>query len=147
MPDGRAAGSTRVLALPLAAAALFLVLALDAARRETPTNDEFAHVPAGYAHAVLGRFDVHSKNPPLAKLLLALPGVVTGDVRVPPPRENPFAWGPWDYGDRFMRANAPRYFEIFFAARAVVVAFTLATAALLLAWGRILFGLRGAAVA
>jgi hypothetical protein len=147
MPDGRAAGSNRLLALPIAAAVLFGALALDAARRETPSNDEFAHVPAGYAHVLRGRFDVHSKNPPLAKVLLALPGVIAGDVRVPPPRENPFAWGPWDYGHRFMRANAARYFELFFAARAVVVAFTLATAALLCVWGRILFGLRGAAVA
>jgi hypothetical protein len=140
-------GSRRWLALPLAAGLLFSVLALDAARRETPTIDEFAHVPAGYAHLATGRFDVHSKNPPLAKMLLALPGTLGGGVVVPPPQENPFAWGPWHYGHRFMEANAARYFDIFFTARAVVVALTLATAALLFAWGRALFGVRGAAVA
>jgi hypothetical protein len=134
------------LALPIGAAALFLALALHAARLETPTIDEFAHVPAGYAHAATGRFDVHSKNPPLAKLLLALPGVVGGGVAVPEPRENPFAWGPWHYGRRFMDANAARYLEIFFRARAVAVAATLAAAGLLFAWARALFGERAACV-
>jgi hypothetical protein len=124
-----------------------LGLALHAARLETPTIDEFAHVPAGYAHVATGRFDVHSKNPPLAKALLALPGVVGGGVSVPPPQENPFAWGPWHYGRRFMEANAGRYFEIFFRARAVAVAAVLATAALLFAWTRRLFGVRAASVA
>src|SRR5574342_1102823 len=143
---GERGGSRRWLALPIAAAALFLVLALDAARRETPSIDEFAHVPAGYAHLAYGRFDVHAKNPPLAKVLLALPGALIGDVVVPPPRENPFAWGPWLYGRRFMEANAARYFDIFFRARAVVVGFSLLTAALLFAWGRALFGVRGAAI-
>lgn len=140
-------GSRRWLALPLAAALLFSLLALDAARRETPTIDEFAHVPAGYAHLATGRFDVHSKNPPLAKVLLALPGTLAGGVAVPPPQENPFAWGPWRYGHRFMEANAAHYLDVFFAARAVVVVLTLATAALLFVWGQALFGLRGAAVA
>jgi hypothetical protein len=135
------------LALPIGAAALFLALALHAARLETPTIDEFAHVPAGYAHAAAGRFDVHSKNPPLAKLLLALPGVVGGGVAVPAPHENPFAWGPWHYGRRFMDANGARYFDVFFRARAVAVAATLAAAALVFAWGRALFGARAAAVA
>jgi hypothetical protein len=138
---------SRWLGVPLAAALLFTALALDAARRETPTLDEFAHVPAGYAHLATGRFDVHSKNPPLAKMLLALPGTLAGGVAVPPPQENPFAWGPWRYGHRFMEANAAHYFDVFFAARAVVVVLTLLTAGLLFVWGRALFGWRGAAVA
>jgi hypothetical protein len=144
--SGEPGDPRRWLALPIAAAALFLGLALDAARRETPSIDEFAHVPAGYADLRYGRFDVYAKNPPLAKMLLALPGALTGDVRVAAPHENPFAWGPWRYGQRFMHANAARYFDIFFRARAVVVGFALLTAALLFAWGRALFGVRGAAI-
>ncbi len=143
---GERVGSLRILAVPIAAAAIFLLLALDAARRETPTLDEFAHVPAGYAHVATRRFDVHAKNPPLAKALLALPGILAGDVQVPRPRENPFAWGPWQYGRRFMQANAARYFDVFFHARSVVVGFTLGTAALLFVWGRALFGIRAAAI-
>ncbi|HVN38080.1 MAG TPA: glycosyltransferase family 39 protein [Myxococcota bacterium] len=139
--------SRRALALPIAAAVLFAVLALDAARRETPTIDEFAHVPAGYANLATGRFDVHAKNPPLAKMLLALPGTLAREAQVPEPQENPFAWGPWRYGHRFMEANTARYFRIFFEARAVVVAFALLTAALIFAWGRALFGASAAAIA
>jgi hypothetical protein len=138
--------SRRGLTLPIAAAALFAVLALDAARRETPTIDEFAHVPAGYAHLATARFDVHSKNPPLAKMLLALPGTLAREAQVPEPQENPFAWGPWRYGHRFMEANAARYFRIFFESRAVVVVLSLLTAALIFVWGRALFGATAAAI-
>ena len=132
--------------VPLAAAVLFAVLAMDAARIETPTIDEFAHVPSGFAILAHGDTTLYAKNPPLGKALLALPGTIGGNVRVPEVREPPFGWGPWRYGDRFMRANTGRYFEVFATARDVVVALALLAALLVHGWTRTLFGERAAAV-
>ena len=133
-------------ALCLAAATLFAVLALDAGGTETPTIDEFAHLPSGHAILAHGAFDLYAKNPPLGKALLALPERLGGDLRVPVPREQPFGWGPWQYGRRFMQANADRYFSIFASARALVTALALIAAALVFFWARSLFGEPAAAI-
>jgi hypothetical protein len=134
------------LLLPWAAALLFAGLALHAGRLETPTIDEFAHLPSGHAILAHGALDLYAKNPPLGKALLALPGAIAGDLKVPVPRERPFGWGPWQYGRRFMQANRADYFEIFARARAVVTLLGLLAALLVFRWARELFGTRGAAV-
>jgi 4-amino-4-deoxy-L-arabinose transferase-like glycosyltransferase len=133
-------------ALPVAAAIAFALLGLDAARLETPTLDEFAHVAAGHALLAHGNLELYAKNPPLGRALLALPGAVLEGASVPEVRERPFGWGPWQYGHRFMIANVDRYFRIFTGARAVVVVAALACAALVFAWTRSLFGERAAAI-
>lgn len=133
-------------ALPVAAGLLFACLALDAARTETPTIDEFAHVAAAHALLVHGRSDLYAKSPPLGRALLALPSLADASVRTPLVREQPFGWGPWQYGYRFMMANAGHYLSIFTRSRAVVVALSLATAWLLFLWARSLFGERAAAI-
>lgn len=38
-----------------------------------PTNDEMAHLPAGISHWQFGRFDLYPVNPPLARMVAALP--------------------------------------------------------------------------
>jgi hypothetical protein len=68
------------LALPLVAALVFVAAAVGAAFLETPTFDEYAHVPAGVADWRRGQFDLHPYNPPLGKLWMALP--VALDPRV-----------------------------------------------------------------
>jgi hypothetical protein len=132
--------------LPIAAGLVFAFLALDAARLETPTLDEFAHVAAAHALLEHGRMDLYAKSPPLGRALLALPGRLALDVRVPRVVEKPFGWGPWLYGTRFMKRNAERYFSIFTVSRAVVGAIALLTAALVFLWSRDLFGERAAAI-
>ena len=122
------------------AAVVFLGIGFDAARLETPTVDEFAHVPSGYAVWAHGALDLYSKNPPLGKALLAAPGWLAGAAKVPAVEEPPFGWGPWQYGRRFMRANTDEYFAIFTGARSVALLATLWTAGLVFVWARRLFG-------
>ena len=55
--------------LPIAAALVFFALSLDAARLETPTVDEFAHLPAGASYLEHADFALFAKNPPLMKML------------------------------------------------------------------------------
>lgn len=132
-----------------AAAAVFALLALHAAWLETPTVDEFAHVPAGLAYLEHGKFEFYAKNPPLFPLLMALPASL-GGPQVPRP-EGPEqlsqGWGPWIYGAAFMRANPDRYLRTFFRARWLPVLAAMLTALVLHAWARSLFGERAAALA
>jgi hypothetical protein len=130
-----------------AAAAVFLVLCILAARRETPTIDEFGHVPAGANYWKHGQFILYAKNPPLLRLWMALPVVADSRVVVPAFGGNPLAWGPWEYGQKFMEANRVLYLDYFFRARLMVVLLGLATGALIFLWTRRLFGERAAAVA
>ena len=132
--------------LPAVAALLFVVLAGDAARRETPTLDEFAHVAAAHALWAHGELELYGKSPPLGRALLAAPAYALRDVTAPPVRERPFGWGPWQYGTRFMKRNAPDYLAIVASARGVVVALSLLTAGLVFLWCRDLFGERAAAI-
>ena len=128
-----------------AAAMAYLVLALHAAWIETPTVDEFAHVPAGCAYLTHGRFDLYSKNPPLLKCLMALPVLAAG-AEVPAVDAPAHRWGPWRYGDRFMGANADCYLRLFVAARVIVILIGLGCGALLFHMARQLLGHRPAAI-
>lgn len=139
-PPNHSGAERRWFPIPLAAALIYIGATIHAARVETPTVDEFAHVPAGCAYWKYGRLDLYSKNPPLLKYWLALPIVLDSSVEVPEPTEEPFGWGPWKYGTRFMEANRDRYLGLFFRARAMVIVLGLATALVLYGWARELFG-------
>jgi hypothetical protein len=140
-------GSARPwIGLVLGAAALYLVLALQAAAVETPTIDEFAHVPAGCAYWRHGQFALYAKNPPLHKMLMALPVLASG-AETPRAELEPMNWAPWIYGYRFMSENFDRYLTLFFRARIVSVLAGLLTALVLFCWARQLCGTRAAAIA
>lgn len=125
--------------------ALFLGLGIDGARRDAPTVDEFAHLPAGAALLRHGSFDLYRNNPPLARAWMALPVVLVGAV-VPAPGEptmgdpRPSDWEPWLYGQQFMVANRERYLGYVFLARLAVLALATAGAVLLFAWARFRHG-------
>ncbi len=126
-------------------AGLFVVLAVMAARIETPTVDEFAHLPAGCAYWTQQRFDLYANNPPLVKMAIALPARAGGAV-VPTLQRAPDAWTPWLYGYDFLVANERRYLSLFSAARIVPVLFVILTGWFLYAWVRELFGIPAAAI-
>src|SRR5690606_28044782 len=88
----------------IVSAVAFAVLASHAAWVETPTIDEFAHVPSGCVYWKYGRFDLYAKNPPLWKMVMALPVLAAG-AEVPPPPDQQDAWTPWTYGQKFADVN------------------------------------------
>ncbi len=146
MPAAKAREPRAWLALPLFAALAYLALTLQAARLETPTVDEFAHVPAGVAAWRQGRTDLYRSNPPLPKLLLAAPVALDPSVVSPPVLEPALEWGPWQYGERFMNANRAQYLALMVRARWAAIAFGLLAALVVFGWARAVFGLRAAAV-
>jgi hypothetical protein len=96
MTDGRRA------ALVLAAAvALQAGLAIHAMRDSSATFDEGAHLPAGYSYLATGDHRLNPEQPPLVKLLAALP------LRAVAPelRTADLAWEQarqWEFGRRFL---------------------------------------------
>lgn len=120
--------------------AFFAVNGLVAARTDTPTVDEFVYLPAGYYHLRTGDLSFDSTNPPLLKMVTALP-LLAMDLtldRDPRWRDDRTGWGPWIFGTRFMEVNRGRYLEAFFAARMVVLAIGVATGVLVWWWARML---------
>lgn len=116
----------RRFAAPVLAAvlALFAANAVVAARTNTPTPDEFVYVPAGLYHLRTGDLSFDPTNPPLLKMLMAVP-LAAMDLKLdldPAKRDNSSGWGPWIFGTSFMNLNRERYVEAFFAARLVVIA-------------------------
>ncbi|HEX5041897.1 MAG TPA: glycosyltransferase family 39 protein [Candidatus Polarisedimenticolaceae bacterium] len=130
----------------LCAGVLFTLLAGSAARRETPTIDEFAHLPAGCVYWKQGAFELYDKNPPLGRLWMAVPVVLDPQAAIPEFAGATVGWAPWRYGQRFMDANRPRFFTLFYRARLMIVVLALVCGAVLFAWARGLFGERAAAV-
>jgi hypothetical protein len=126
---------------------VYCLICGDIARKQTPTVDEFAHMPAGLSYWRHGTLSLYSKNPPLLKYLLTLPQAFSEEVIVPVPTEGSLGWGPWFYGKRFMEANKGRYFEVFFSCRLVNILLGLAAGLLIFLWTKRLFGPNAAVAA
>jgi hypothetical protein len=133
--------------LPLLVAGVFVVAAVGAARRETPTVDEFAHVPAGLLHWRTGQYELYRNNPPLGKMWVALPLAVQRFVAAPELTDKGVGWSPWFYGMRFERLAGERYLSLMTSARLMVVPLVLVTGGLVFVWCRALYGEFAAALA
>jgi len=128
----------------IAAAGLLLVafgvLCAHGLRWDSPTVDEFAHLPAGYWTLETGRFDLFPLNPPLVKVLSALPLLALDPaIDTTSPVENT-GWFPWQFGTGFMERNRPIYDRIFFWGRLPVVALGMLLCLLSFLWARELYG-------
>ena len=112
---------------------------------KSPTVDEFAHLPAGYYYWKTGDFSLYAKNPPLIRLLCALPLLPLNLSPVDTERSYQ-AWGdwrPWMFGTHFMRENAGIYDRTFFLGRLPVVFLTLLLGWYVFRWAKELYGPRG----
>ncbi|RLB81977.1 MAG: hypothetical protein DRH17_07280 [Deltaproteobacteria bacterium] len=113
-------------------------------RVKSPTVDEFAHLPAGYYYWKTGDFSLYGKNPPLIKLLCALP-LLAMNISMDPGLSYADAgdWRPWVFGTHFMRENAAAYDMIFFIGRLPVVLLSLLLGWYVFRWARELYGPKG----
>ncbi len=130
--------------LALAVAALLTLHVSVAVRslvRENPTIDEVIHLPAGLSYWQTGRFKMYHHNPPLVKLIAALPllgSKVQVDYRSEywiqdPPNKAGFA-------HEFMEKNAANYFELFTHARLLMPLFSVIGGLTVFFWSRRLYG-------
>jgi hypothetical protein len=76
-------------------------LSIHAMRGNSATFDEGAHLPAGYTHLTLGDHRLNPEQPPLVKLLAALPLLAVH----PAMKLDDSAWAlgrQWEFGQRFL---------------------------------------------
>lgn len=127
-----------------------LFLVGDRIGKKTPTLDEIAHLPAGISYLEKRTFRMYPHNPPLARVLAALP------TRVDPPavyydgafqKQNPPSH--WDFAYTFEEINSGsdaarrRYLDSFARGRWVIALWSASTILVIHAWGSRWFG-RGA---
>ncbi|MBU2551371.1 MAG: glycosyltransferase family 39 protein [Proteobacteria bacterium] len=121
-----------------------LSLCLLSLKDESPTIDEFAHLPAGAYYWKTGDFTLYGKNPPLVKLWCGWPLLAAGArVRTEPNFARAGDWRPWLYGTRFMRDNPVRYHDLFVIGRLPNLILSAALGLVVFFWSRALFGPAG----
>jgi uncharacterized membrane protein YhdT len=116
--------------------------------RYSPTPDEVAHLGAGLGIWELGRFDHYPVNPPLVKLIAAIP------VLVDRPQfdwhrfsDDPTLRREWDVGRDFVYANGSRSLWYFTIARWACIPFSLIGLVYCFRWSAEIFGALSGTVA
>lgn len=115
--------------------AVFVGQAVWAARTDSVTIDEFAHLPVGLYYLFTGDYSVDPINPPLPRMLAA--AAVTWHA---PEIDTQPQTSPWAIGYDFQSRNVERYAELFAAGRLTVVALAVLTGLLVLRWAAELYG-------
>lgn len=120
----------------LALLSIQAALGISAAAQLTPTHDEYWHLPIGLLNLKTGRFDFDDLNPPLCRMLAALPltltSAQTGDVSQ---YHDPQGWG-----DVFIAENREHYQRWFTLGRSMIVLLSALGGLALALWARELFG-------
>jgi hypothetical protein len=141
-PSGKWATAVVVAAL----LALQFCLAESSQLHVGPTFDEAAHLPAGVTYWQTGSFRLYHHNPPLVKLVAAIPVVLAG-----PEMGSIYQSASWrsvapsaaGVGYWFAELNAGRYFELFWRARALMPLFATLGGLAVFAWSARLYGRAG----
>ena len=133
-------------AFGLAVAGLLLLhyaVAAHSLLQENPTVDEVVHLPAGVTYWQKRTFKLYHHNPPLVKLVAALPVVLSGAQTADLYKSRSWTSREPDqatFAHLFARANAKRYFELFAKARLVMPVFSVIAGLVVFAWSRRLYG-------
>ena len=127
---------------------LHATLLLYAGRHDAPTEIEIAHLPSGISHWETGTFYFFRQNPPLVRLVAALPVLCVphktdwtayhekAEVR-------PELW----LGHKFLEANRPNCTLLFTIARWACIPFAVLGGWVCFLWARDLFGYAAGMVA
>jgi 4-amino-4-deoxy-L-arabinose transferase-like glycosyltransferase len=126
--------------------ALHYALAVSSLLQENPTVDEVVHMPAGITYWQKGTFRLYHHNPPLAKLVAALPVIWAKPMTEPAYAQK--SWqspdpSPATFAHTFAFLNADRYFELFRLARLPMPLFSVVGGLVVFAWSRRLYGTLG----
>ena len=109
---------------------------------QSPVLDELPHLASGIAHWQFGTFELYRVNPPLVRMIAALPvlavGVETDWMGGWP--DDPFGRPEFPLGRRLATANGERTFWIFTLARWACVPFAWLGGWVCFRWARELYG-------
>ena len=123
-----------------------LALAEQSLVMENPTVDEVVHLPAGLTYWQKGTFRLYHHNPPLVRMIAALPVISANPVTAPVYQQE--SWtrpdpSPTTFSQTFAYFNADRYFDLFRLARMVMPLFSMLGGLVVFDWSRRLYGDRG----
>lgn len=119
------------------------VVQVTSVRQESQTNDEAAHLVAGYSYWKTGDFRLNPEHPPLSKLLAALPLLaLKPDLKLLPESWN--SADEYALGKEFLYRNRIDADTLLFAGRSVTILFTLIFGFVLAIWVRGRFGAEAA---
>jgi hypothetical protein len=105
------------------------------------TYDEPAHLAAGVAHWQIGDFRYYRVNPPLARMIAALPALAANpSTAYPVVRDRPGDRPEWGIAHTFAELNAQRFFELVCLARLAGVGWSVLGGWLIYRWASELFG-------
>ena len=112
---------------------------------ESVTVDEFTHLPSGYSYLKTGTFHLGNTNPPLGKVLAAIPLWIKNIefAKTPAFEKGDF----WAYGYDFMFGHKNSYIALFRYARVVIILIGLLGGCLVFFWSRELYGVKSACLA
>jgi hypothetical protein len=131
--------------LPLILLAFYFLSSFSGMLKESVTVDEFNHLPAGYSYLKTGSFHLCNTNPPLGKVLAAIPLWIKNADFI---RNAAFEKGDfWAYSYDFMRLNRHVYRELFTDARIVIILLGLLAGCLVFFWAKDLYGFGAACMA
>ena len=134
--------------LPRVALPVILLLALFAAqavlsmRQKSVTTDEMVYITAGYYHLQTFKFDFNNTNPPLPKILAALPLLVLNPT-LPAMDSDPALWNEikqWQYARSFMYENRVDADTMLFWARVPIVILGIILGVFVFLWSYQLYG-------
>lgn len=144
-PKKKAPGTILVAAVLLAVHAGLL---LHSAGRNFVTMDEAGHIAAGISHWQSGTYSMYRVNPPLPRMLAALPvlaaGPTTDTIR---PVDVPADRLEFSAGRTFAEANAGRYLRLVFLARLAGIGWSLLAGWVIYRWAAALYGWGGGLLA
>ncbi|HEV3460358.1 MAG TPA: glycosyltransferase family 39 protein, partial [Thermoanaerobaculia bacterium] len=140
IPPGEVRRPAAARAAGLLLVGAFVALCAHGLRWDSPTVDEFAHLPAGYYYLRTGNFELYDLNPPLPRVWSALPLLAVAPSIDTGARLRDDGWYPWVFATDFMRRNGARLELIFLLGRLPVVALGGLLLLLVWHWARRLYG-------
>lgn len=116
--------------------------------RQSPTIDEIAYLPAGISHILFGNQELYRANPPLVRMLAAVPVILCNpDVSWSAYDRRPSARPEFFIGQVFAERNRSKIFWFFAVARWVCVPWSSLGIFVSYLWAKELFGQRAGCLA
>ncbi len=110
------------------------------ATRHSPTHLEPAFLVSGISHWKLGRFELYRVNPPLVRMIAAIPVLAVGcETDWSQFHDAPGSRAEFPLGEDFVKANGPALIPLFFYARWACIPFNLMGAYFAYRWAKELY--------
>lgn len=114
----------------------------------SPNLDELAHLPSGISHWEFGRFDLYRVNPPLVRMVAAIPVMFTAnDPDWSSYQDSLYSRSEFYVGKSFVRENQFNTFWYFTLARLACIPFSLIGCLVAYRWASDLYGAKSGLVA